>query len=74
MPPKEKAIELYNKFLNPSGDTHLYGMLEHESAIECALIAVDEILLIAPMMHMEGFGNLTIREYYKKVKQEIEKL
>jgi len=31
-------------------------------------------LLIAPMMHMEGFGNLTIREYYKKVKQEIEKL
>jgi len=74
MTPKEKAIELYNKFLNPSGDTYLYGMLEHESAKECALIAVDEILLIAPMMHMEGFGNLTIREYYKKVKQEIEKL
>jgi hypothetical protein len=74
MTPKEKAIELYNKFLNPSGDTYLYGMLEHESAKECALIAVDEILLIAPEMHMEGFGNLTIREYYKKVKQKIEKL
>ena len=74
MTPKEKAIELYNKFLNPSGDTYLYGMLEHESAKECALIAVDEILLIAPMMHMERFGNLTIREYYKKVKKEIEAL
>jgi hypothetical protein len=44
MTPKEKAIELYNKFLNPSGDTYLYGMLEHESAKECALIAVDELI------------------------------
>ena len=65
MKTKEKAIELYNKFLNPSGDTYLYNMLEHESAKECALIAVDEIL------------NYCMREvdaYWQEVKQEIENL
>jgi len=65
MTPKEKAKELYNKFLNPSGDTYLYGMLEHESAKECVLITVDEIL------------NYCMREadaYWQEVKQEIENL
>ena len=71
MTPKEKAIELVNKFMSYADSNH-YGSIA--SAKQCALIAVDEILLIAPMMHMEGFGNLTIREYYKKVKKEIEKL
>ena len=65
MTPKEKAIELYNKFLNPSGDTYLYGMLEHESAKECALIAVDEILKTNPYK---------ARNYWQEVKKEIENL
>ena len=68
MTPKEKAIDL----VEDMHDAPEMGYNEH--AKQCALIAVDEILLIAPMMHMEGFGNLTIREYYKKVKQELEKL
>ena len=71
MTPKEKAWDLNQKFIE------LQHCLENDAwnnSKQCALIAVDEILLIAPMMHMEGFGNLTIREYYKKVKQEIEKL
>jgi len=67
MTPKDKAIDLVENM----HDAPEMGYNEH--AKQCALIAVDEILLIAPMMHMEGFGNLTIREYYKKVKQEIEK-
>jgi hypothetical protein len=67
MTPKEKAIELYNKFLNPSGDTYLYGMLEHESAKECALIAVDEILSLL-------WSVKTDVEYFNKVKKEIKKL
>ena len=71
MTPKEKALELVNKFMSYADSNH-YGSIA--SAKQCALIAVDEILLIAPEMHMEGFGNLTIREYYKKVKQDIEKL
>ena len=68
MTPKEKAIELYNKFLNPSGDTYLYGMLEHESAKECALIAVDEILEITKHESPSAYV------YYMQVKKEIENL
>jgi hypothetical protein len=74
MTPKEKAIELHNKILNVTYDDRDIPGEPTWVSTKCALIAVDEILLIAPMMHMEGFGNLTIREYYKKVKQEIEKL
>ena len=73
MTPKDKALELYNKY-EQLGRDFTRGVSMKEFAKQCALMAVDEILLIAPMMHMEGFGNLTIREYYKKVKQEIEKL
>ena len=69
MTPKDKALELVQKYFKANHQP--YGF---KDAKQCALIAVDEILLIAPMMHMEGFGNLTIREYYKKVKQDIEKL
>jgi hypothetical protein len=72
MTPKEKAIELYNKFLNPSGDTYLYGMLEHESAKECALIAVDEILDVITSIYDYDFEKLN--PYWEEVKQEIENL
>ena len=76
MTPKEKAIELYNKFLNPSGDTYLYGMLEHESAKECALIAVDEIreALIYGKLDDSPYTSLEARQFYLQVKQEIENL
>ena len=73
MTPKDKAIELYNKFLNPSGDTYLYGMLEHESAKECALIAVDEILDNFPNEFWDEYLIDNFR-YWHEVKQEIEKL
>jgi hypothetical protein len=66
MTPKDKAIELYNKFLNPSGDTYLYGMLEHDSAKECALICCSEVL--GYMGADRGY------QYWTEVKQEIEKL
>ena len=76
MKPKEKAEKLFNKFIiiDDLSDSTGNSLYFNAHAKQCALIAVDEILLIAPEMHMEGFGNLTIREYYKKVKQEIEKL
>ena len=76
MTPKEKAEKLFNKFIiiDDLSDSTGNSLYFNAHAKQCALIAVDEILLIAPMMHMEGFGNLTIREYYKKVKQDIEKL
>lgn len=62
MTPKEKAIELvatYSRIL-PMNQTTL---LDHKN---CALIAVDEILL--------GYmGNPKVK-YWQQVKQEIEKL
>ena len=81
MTPKEKAIELYNKFLNPSGDTYLYGMLEHESAKECALIAVDELIKyhddLMDVVRYELPSYIVAilpYKYWDEVKQEIEKL
>jgi hypothetical protein len=77
MTPKEKAKELYNKFLNPSGDTYLYGMLEHESAKECALIAVDEMIIQNGELYLNGLDKIYYREknsYLFEVKQEIENL
>ena len=83
-----KAIELYNKFLNSSGDSYLYGMLEHESAIECALIAVDELIKSDPISpndvdwddaggthlyyHLAQRGEAL--EFWEQVKEEILKL
>jgi len=73
MTPKEKAIELIHKFCSTT-EGYYKSKKNLRNAKQCALVAVDEILLTAPMMYMEGFGNLTIREYYKKVKKEIEAL
>ena len=74
MTPKEKAIELYNKFLNPSGDTYLYGMLEHESAKECALIAVDEIIDSEPQYEWSNDYWKNPNDFWQEVKQEIQNL
>jgi hypothetical protein len=57
--PKEKAKELSIKF-DKEGET--------DNAIKCALIAVDEILIIQE--YWGGINN-TNYEYWQKVKQEI---
>ena len=57
MTPKEKAEELVNKFIP------LCGMELTE--IQCALIAVDEILNLLPLAN---------RDYWQEVKQEINNL
>ncbi len=62
MTPKEKAKELVDKFL-PYTDTYHNGSFEN--ARQCALIAINQILDICPIPN---------RDYYEKVKQEIEKL
>jgi hypothetical protein len=60
MTPKEKAEELFEKFNNP--DTKHYPYVHN--AQQCALIAVDEII------DKDGYNN----DYWKEVKQELEKL
>jgi len=62
MTPKEKAIELYNKMYDFS--------IFDESAKECALIAIDEILF-ALKYDMNEPTSASIR-YWQEVKQEIE--
>ncbi len=79
MTPKEKAIELYDKF-------HVWDTMNHKEVKTLALIAVDEI-----MQAVSHFGYLTFyddfetnkmthvndkdtHDYWQEVKQEIEKL
>jgi len=64
MEPKEKAIELVNKYLQ------IYdGRLQQ--AKQCALVAVNEIL----KSHNKLYGvNSKKIKYYLEVQQEIEKL
>ena len=66
MTPKEKAEELTGKYwdLNYGWD----GVTKDDWASEGALIAVDEILLLAQ------WTDESIYKYWQEVKQEIEKL
>jgi hypothetical protein len=63
MTPQEKAKELVDKFT-------VVGLQQRNEGIQCALIAVDEILLIKKEIwddfHSEYF------DWWKEVKQEIE--
>jgi len=63
MTPKEKAQKLVNKMLE---QTHLKFYNNYNVAKLCALIAVDELISYA---HNNYYNN-----YWKEVKQEIEKL
>ena len=67
MTPKEKAKELYWKYYQNVSDTSF----PEETAKQCALIAVDEIVN-AIAFDFENTSENTI--YWLRVKQEIEKL
>ena len=65
MTPKEKAIELTNKYKNT-----LMLFDDDIDSKKCALIAVDEIF------NNDGFTKFDdyLTEYWQEVKQEIENL
>ena len=70
MTPKEKAQDLFNNML-----FCYQGHIDEYTAKQCALVAVDEMIRIAPWGG--DFDNEIedgSKEYYMKVKQEIEKL
>lgn len=76
MTPKEKAEELYNKFNPHVLEKDFFGNnVEHNKTKQCALIACDEIIeteiLIDEDVYVETPSYL---QYWKEVKQEIEKL
>jgi hypothetical protein len=74
MTPKEKAIQLRDKYIFISFDTDedyksfKLKLLIH--AKQCALIAVDEILKCS----IWKYNAILHTKYWKEVKQEIEKL
>ena len=68
MTPKEKAIDLYEKFIFPCWECD-----EFARAKECALIAVDEILTYQEQL-LQNYKVKLENSYWYKVQQEIEKL
>jgi hypothetical protein len=72
MTPKEKAKELFDKFMKPIDGLHKYPMC-FDTAKQCALIAVDEVISADWYIPtFEDYKKWT--SYWKEVKQEIEKL
>ena len=67
MTPKEKAIELYIKYIDAYNNINLQ-VSDYKFAKQCALIAVDEIIKDKKM-----FNQISV-EYWEDVKQEIEAL
>jgi hypothetical protein len=83
MTPKEKALELLNKF---SVHTKAFNdnsgwIIDVNSTKECALIAVDEIIdTLLYEYHYDYYWDkklgyyLSFEEYWTEVKEELEKL
>lgn len=63
MTPQEKAKELVDKFT-------VVGLQQRNEGIQCALIAVDEIL----DNNNNLFNTFSQNDYWLQVKKEIEKL
>jgi len=66
MTPKEKARDLINKFSLKVLDTHLGG--SNRRVIDCALIAVDELL--EDKVEIDGMRVIN-DSYWMEVKQEL---
>ena len=70
MTPKEKAKELVDKFT-------VVGLQQRNEGIECALIAVDEIIKNGGTKFIIEYQKNSFTNgvsYWQEVKQEIEKL
>jgi len=89
MTPQEKAKELVNKFMKFSSSQKINYPIDEdyssivitegegvkkESANKCALICVDEILKEANELYRIERNELSDKEYWQEIKQEIEKL
>ena len=71
MTPKEKALELVDKYMNIRNvKLSDYSIIYLPTAKQCALIAVDEIIEALK----NNAANSASWLYYEEVKQEIKKL
>ncbi len=80
MTPKEKAKDLFDLYNDLMGCAHwnevpVYLKLNKIMAINCALIAVDELINYSlPASEYGGVITDNTIEYWDEVKQEIQKL
>ena len=78
MTPKEKAEELFNKYYSYLKANLMYDKEAREDSKVCALIATDELIKYTPSIDIYPPNyqklNTGVREYWKEVKQELEKL
>lgn len=74
--PKEKAGELVDKFIQHTRVFHeVLGWEDYlDSAKQCALIAVDEIIRANPHSNPFNTNIYSTMDYWQEVKKEIEKL
>jgi len=73
MTPKEKAYQLWNKYVQAEivteGKYSNYRGLTTEHSKVCAIIAIEEVL-----KYSKGHGFIALTEEYQQIKKEIEKL
>jgi len=82
MTPKEKAEELVDKFhikvyvsfIENSIPSVINALMLYNSAKQCALIAVDEIILANPYSNTFKNVEYSSMDYGDEVRQEINKL
>ena len=76
MTPKEKAKELFRKFVAPTQQwDDVDGYITDEyNAKQCALITVDEIINSNPHSNPMNTNGFSTMAYWMEVKQEIDKL
>ena len=68
--PKDKAVQLFNKYFNLFA-VDLENTISKYEAAECAKIAVEEIIKVIPMY----VGNLNpLWKYWDNVRTELNKL
>ena len=71
MTPKEKAKELFDKIdILISTEDPCWK----SEVINCAMVAVDELISILSMPNMPKYYSIATDEYWQEVKQELEKL
>lgn len=76
MTPREKAKELFRKFVAPTqqwDDVDGY-ITDKYNAKQCALITVNEIINSNPHSNPMNTNGFSTMDYWMEVKQEIDKL
>lgn len=70
MTPKEKAIEIYEKYYYSISDIPEYNL--NERAIDCSLICVDVMINEVTDVYCEGESDIPdMINYWKEVRQEL---